>query len=83
MILDLVLLVFQGLLDILLLPFTIINITIDLVSGIPLIVQFLQVVAYILPWSNILPLILLVIAIFVFRIAVAVYFFIKNSIQWW
>lgn len=83
MILDLVLLVFQGLLNILLLPFTIINITIDLVSGIPLIVQFLQVVAYILPWSNILPLILLVIAIFVFRIAVAVYFFIKNSIQWW
>lgn len=83
MILDLVLLVFQGLLNVLLLPFTIINITIDLVAGIPLIVQFLQVVAYILPWSNILPLILLVIAIFVFRIAVAVYFFIKNSIQWW
>jgi hypothetical protein len=75
-----ILLVFQAFLNILLAPLSVINIGIDLVSSIPYVVQFLQVVAYILPWSNLLPLILLVISLFLFRIGIAVLNFIKGFI---
>lgn len=71
MITDAILLLFQGILNVLLLPLTVINIAVDFVSSIPVVTEFLQVAAYIIPWSNILPLILLVIALFIFRIALA------------
>ena len=71
MITNAILLVFQGIINILLLPLTAINIAIDFVASIPVVVSFLQVIAYILPWSNILPLIILVIAIFSFRIIIS------------
>lgn len=71
MIIDLFLLVLQGVLNILLLPLTGINITINFLANIPVITQFLQIVAFILPWSNLLPLILLTFSLFVFRIAVS------------
>lgn len=80
MIVDLFLLVLQGVLNILLLPFTVVNIAIDFASSIPVIVQFLQVVAYILPWSNILPLIGLVIAIGLFKIPVSLVKLVKEII---
>ena len=72
MITDLILLVLQGVLNVLLLPLTVINIGVDLVSSLPVTTEFLQVAAYMIPWSNILPLILLVIAFFIFRIALAI-----------
>ena len=71
MIVDLFLLVLQGVLNIILLPLTVINISVDFASSIPVITQFLQVVAYVLPWSNLLPLITLVVALGFFRIAIA------------
>lgn len=71
MITDGILLVFQGLLNIVLAPLSIVNIGIDLVSSIPYVGQFLQVVAYMLPWSNLMPLITLIITLSLFRIAVA------------
>lgn len=71
MIVDLILILVQGILNILLLPLTVINIAVDLVSSIPVTTQFLQVAAYMIPWSNILPLILLVIGIFIFRAGLA------------
>lgn len=73
MIVDGILLVFQGFLNILLAPLTVINIAIDIASSIPIISQFLQVVAYILPFDNLLPLFTIVIAIFIFRISVAIF----------
>lgn len=73
MIIDGVLLVFQGVLNILLLPITVLNIGIDFIASIPVVTQFLQVVAYMLPWSNLLPIFLVVIGIFVFRIGVALF----------
>lgn len=71
MISDLILIVFQGILNVLLLPLTVFNIAVDFVSSIPVVVDFLQIAAYILPWSNILPLILLVIALSGFRITLS------------
>ena len=71
MIVDLILLLVQGILNVLLLPLTVINIAVDLVSSIPVTTEFLQVAAYMIPWSNILPLILLVIGIFIFRAGLA------------
>jgi hypothetical protein len=72
MIVDLLLLVLQGALSILLLPLTVVNIVIDFVSGITVFVSFLQVIAYILPWSNILPLIVLTIGLIGLRIGIAI-----------
>lgn len=71
MIVDLILILFQGILNVLLLPLTAVNIVVDFVSSIPVVVEFLQIAAYILPWSNILPLILLVIALSGFRITLS------------
>ena len=69
MIIDLILLVLQGVLNIILAPLTVLNITIDFISSIPVITSFIQFVAYVLPWDNLMPLIDLLIAIFTFRIA--------------
>ena len=70
MITNAILLVLQGALSVILLPFTAINITIDFISSIPVFVSFLQIVSYLIPWSNILPIIILNISIVVFKIAV-------------
>ncbi len=83
MILNGILLIFQGLLELLFAPISLFNITIDFVSSIPVVASFLQISAYLLPWSNIMPVVLLTIAMFLFRIAIAIYFFFKNAIQWW
>lgn len=71
MIIDLFLLVIQGVLSILLLPLTVVNIAIDFIASIPVITEFLQVIAYVLPWNNLLPLIGIIVALFVFRIGVS------------
>lgn len=71
MIIDLLLLVLQGALSILLAPLTFVNIVIDFVSGITVFTSFLQVIAYILPWSNILPLIILTIGLILLRIGIS------------
>ena len=71
MIIDLFLLVLQGVLNIILLPLEVVNFGVDFVASIPVIGEFLQVIAYILPWSNLLPLIFLTVSLFVFRIGVS------------
>lgn len=80
MIIDLILLVLQGVLNILLLPLTVVNITVDFIGSIPVITEFLQVVAYILPWTNLLPLIAIVIVLFMLRIGIAVLKLFKDVI---
>lgn len=71
MIIDLILLILQGALSILLLPLTVVNITVDFIAGIPVFVSFLQVIAYILPWGNIVPLILLTIGLIILKIGIS------------
>lgn len=80
MIVDGILLVFQGVLNILLAPLTILNIGVDLIASIPYVTQFLQVVVYILPWSNLLPLIVVIISICMFRISLSFVKLILNFI---
>lgn len=80
MITDAILLVFQGFLNIILSPLTVLNIAIDLVSSIPVISSFINIVAYVLPWSNILPIILFIISMFAFRGLLALVRLIKSFI---
>ena len=71
MIVDMILLVLQGILNILLAPLTVLNIGIDFISSIPVISEFIQIVAYVLPWDNLLLLFALIFASFVFRVVLS------------
>lgn len=71
MIVDGLLLLLQGALNIILLPLSALNIGIDFVASFPIVENFIQVITYVLPWDNILPLIILVFSIFTFRIIVS------------
>ena len=62
-----ILLLAQGILNVLLLPLSALNFAIDLASSIPVVNQFLQVVAYILPWDNLIPIVVFTIGMFTFR----------------
>ena len=72
MIFDLILTLAHGILSVLLAPLTLINITVNFIGSIPIVVDFLKLVAYVLPWSNILPLFLIIFSTFVFRIVLSV-----------
>ena len=80
MLVDASFLVVKAVIQILLSPLTVINIAIDFIGSIPVVMSFIQVVAYVIPWSNILPVILLIFAIFVFRIIIALVNFILKFI---
>lgn len=68
MIVDGLLLIVQGLINLFLLPLSVLNIAIDFLASIPVVFQFLEIVAYIIPWSNILPIIILTCGILFFKI---------------
>lgn len=72
MIVDALLLVLQGALSVILIPLTVVNVAIDFVSSMPVFVSFLRVVAYLMPWTNILPLIILNISITFLKIGISV-----------
>lgn len=78
-----ILLIFQNFLNIILLPLTVFNVVIDVASSIPFIAQFLQIVAYIVPWINILPIILIMFSMFSFRIGMALIKLIIYIIPLW
>lgn len=80
MIIDGILLVLQGILNILLAPLTVLNITIDFIGSIPVVTQFLQIVAYMIPFDNLLPLIFLVVAALLLRCGIALMKFILNAL---
>ena len=62
-----ILLIAQGFLNVLFAPLAVLNIAIDLVASIPVVTQFLQVVVYVLPMDNLMPIILFTISMFIFR----------------
>lgn len=72
MIVDGLLIVLQSALNILLLPLTVVNVAIDIGESLPVFASFLQVVAYILPWDNLVPLIVLNISIVVLKIGISI-----------
>lgn len=71
MITDGILFVLQGILNILLAPLIPLNIAIDFLGSIPVISEFVQIVAYVLPWDNLLPLFAIIFASFVFRVVLS------------
>lgn len=71
MIIDLLLGVLQVVVNILLSPLKVLNFAIDVVSSISIVQQFVQVAAYIFPWSHITPLVGFIVAMFIFRSIVA------------
>lgn len=80
MIIDLILLLLQGIVELLLLPVSALNVVVDFMSSIPVVFQFFTIVCYVIPWSSILPLIALVFAIIGFKISIAILKFIVNFI---
>lgn len=71
MIIDFVLVLVKGVLEILLLPLTAINVVVDVASSVPVVTEFLTIVAYVLPWTNILPLIIIVVGVVSFKIVLS------------
>lgn len=71
MILDAILLLIQGIVNVLLAPLELVNIGVDLVASIPVIGDFLNVVFYVLPMDNLMPLIMLNVALFSFRVVIS------------
>lgn len=80
MILDAILTVLAGLFSILLAPLEVVNIGVDLVSSIPVVANFVTTIAYIFPWSNILPIIIISIIIINFKNAISIITAIWNLI---
>ena len=71
MITNAIFLLVQRLLEILLLPLTGLNLVVDFLSSIPVVTEFLQIAAYLLPMNNLIPLFNIVIIIFIFRASLA------------
>ena len=71
MIVDLILGIFQGIVNILLAPLQILSFGVDVASSISVVQGFVKVVAYLFPWSHLSPIIAFVIGMFIFRSIVA------------
>lgn len=80
MITNAILLAFQGVLNVLLTPLSVFNIGVDFVSSIPIISSFIKIIAYVLPWSKLTPLISLTVGLFTFRITLALIRLVKGFI---
>ena len=63
MISNAILLVFNGLLTVILAPVQVVNITINVVSSIPVVQRFIQVIAYLLPMNNLKPMMFIIIGL--------------------
>ncbi len=71
MIVNLLLLVLQGVVNVLLAPLTVINFVVDFTSSISVVQGFIKVVAYLFPWGALEPLITFVVTMFIFRAIIA------------
>lgn len=71
MILDGILSVLQGFLGVILSPLDLFEVGLDFLGSISFVQQFLQVIAYVLPWSNLTPIFVFVFGLFAFRTALA------------
>lgn len=71
MIVDGILSVLSVVFSVILSPLEIINVGVDVVSSIPVVSNFITVIAYIFPWNNILPIIILTFLIINFKNLVA------------
>lgn len=71
MIINAILFIIKNIVSLLLAPLEIINIIVDFLASMPVILQFFQIIAYIIPWTNLIPLFLIMFSITGFRITVS------------
>ena len=67
MIIDGVLIILQGIVNILLAPLNVINLVVTTGISIGVISDFINIIAFVLPWKNIISIITFIIAMFAFR----------------
>ena len=60
MIADLILQFFTGISGLVLAPLTVVNIAVDVVTSIPVVLKFLTIVAYVVPWNNLIPIFVII-----------------------
>lgn len=53
-------------------PLVIIDVAVDLVTSIPVVTKFIMFVAYVIPWQNLVPLLIIILSLIGFRIAMSV-----------
>lgn len=61
-------------------PLAVLDVVVDLVTSIPIVTKFILFVVYVIPWSNLLPLLIIIISLLGLRIAVALIRFIFTFI---
>ena len=71
MIIDAILIMFQGIVNILLSPLTVLNWVTTTTISISVIQDFINIIVFVLPWKNILPIIIFIVGMFLFRAIVA------------
>lgn len=80
MITDAILSFFTNISGILLAPLSIVNVAVDLVTSIPVVGKFLTIVAYVIPWDNLVPIFVIIFAMLFLRIAISILRFIITLI---
>lgn len=71
MIIDAILIMLQGIVNILLAPLTVLNWVTTTTINISVIQDFINIIVFVLPWQNIMPIIIFIIGMFLFRAIVA------------
>ena len=64
--------IIEGVLNVVLFPLDVINFSVNWFLGIDWVKDVVSVVSYVLPWENILPLFIGIVAIFGFRIVISI-----------
>lgn len=60
-----------GVVNLLLLPLEGINFVIDLVASIPVVTNFITCICYVLPWTNLIPIVIIIFALILFKSFIA------------
>lgn len=61
-------------------PLVVVDVVVDLVTSIPVVTKFIMFVAYVIPWNNLVPIFVIVMALLGLRIMIALLKFIKGFI---
>lgn len=67
MIINLFIYVIKGIVNVLLAPLTVLDFVVDVTSKISIVQSFVKVVAYLFPWSQLSPLVVFIVSMFIFR----------------
>ena len=80
MITDAILSFFNGAVGFLLAPLTVVDVVVDIATSIPIVTNFITFVAYVIPWTNLVPLLIITFSLLGLRIGIAVVKFILGLI---